>query len=91
MKRGLVALREREWAEAVLRRESAERYEHERRALLVLACQEAREAQGIGLRDMGRRIGCSAAMLSDIERSRRWSEWIVTAYISEVAATEGTR
>lgn len=56
----------------------------ERRALLCQSLRRARVERGISLRAMARRIGCSAAMLSDIELGRRWSDTYVTTYALEL-------
>lgn len=45
----------------------------EKRRVLGVALRAERERQSIGLRELAKRIGCSPAMLSEIERGTRWS------------------
>lgn len=51
-----------------------------RREELVRGLKARRVDAGISLREMARRIECSAATLSDIEHGRRWSDRLTLAY-----------
>ena len=51
----------------------------ERRRVLGVALRAERVRQSVGLRELAKRIGCSPAMLSEIERGTRWSAGVVHA------------
>lgn len=50
------------------------------------AMRKRREDAGVSLREMGRRLGVSAAFLSDLELGRRaWSEERAQSYVKAIA------
>lgn len=52
---------------------------------LAAVLAKCRAARGLSLRAAGERIMCSAAMLLDIERGRRWSDGIVLRAVNYYA------